>query len=467
VLCAVLLASCLLVQAEPLGVEPAPLPGTVELDLRAEVSSTQPYVGEGITLTWALTGRTPVRELHLAAMPQFEGFWVNELEVPVAEKASAERLTLRRFRLFPLAPGRQRLQPVRWTMLAYPATETGYADEPIAVERATPAVELEIRPLPAAGRPATFSCVVGHFTLAVSPVSAAGTVGDAVRLFVEVRGDGNLEAMRPPNMAVIDGLVPAPPRRVSLDLGLAEGAGPPRAAWAIDLVPSRPGDFDIGPIWLDVFDPRSGRFARVQSAPVTLTATPRAASAPLVVESLPVERAVSWPLVILGGVLVAASTAGLLWLRRPARPSERSPAAAPATDSSSPRLEARVRAHLGLAAKALSEGDHRSVHAHVLGAIGELARAELGVAPAAAEGELDEALRRADAPESLRRDVAVLVRRCLEGAFAAVPPPADETIIKKAATTVRHFLEWQASRGRDTVRGTSSAALSREPRSRG
>jgi hypothetical protein len=62
----------------------------------------------------------------------------------------------------------------------------------------TNGAEIEIKPLPTAGRPDNFSGSIGDFTLTASAVPATTKVGDPIAMKVEIKGLGNFDRMDPP-----------------------------------------------------------------------------------------------------------------------------------------------------------------------------------------------------------------------------------------------------------------------------
>ena len=85
--------------------------------------------------------------------------------------------------------------------------DDGFFDEPFGVfgqmERrkvTVEPVELDVKPLPAAGRPADFSGAVGKFTLSVEGNPKQVKVGDPVTLKMRVSGSGNFDRVNAPEL---------------------------------------------------------------------------------------------------------------------------------------------------------------------------------------------------------------------------------------------------------------------------
>ncbi len=140
------------------------------------------------------------------------------------------------------------------------------------------AVPVKIRPLPTEGRPADFSGLIGRFNLQVTPQKTTVRQGDSVTLDVVLSGDGSLQGFK----------LPAPPAdagfRVydddpTVEAAIEDGAYTATARFQRSLVPERQGRLEIPGLRIPVFDPASGTYTVVESAPLTLDVSPGEAGA--------------------------------------------------------------------------------------------------------------------------------------------------------------------------------------------
>ncbi len=152
--------------------------------------------------------------------------------------------------------------------------------EPVSVTSNQPT--LQVKPLPAP--PATFSGAVGEFKLTSKIVPREAAVGEPVTWTLELTGTGNWPD--------VPGL---PAREVSRDFQVVQ----PRAkrtpaegklfeatlAEDVVLVPTKPGQYELGPVTFTFFNPATGRYETVQTEAVTVTVTPGAATAAPAVEA--------------------------------------------------------------------------------------------------------------------------------------------------------------------------------------
>ena len=413
------------------------------LRVEAEAAPRRAYVGQRVTLTYMLVrepGPTgllrPVRDVRLVAAPRFPSFWVNELQTDDLQEPPAAAV-LRRFRLFPLAAGRLRVEPPTYGMVAYPTSLESLYTDPVDVAVEAEPAEVEVAPLPDAGRPGTFGGAVGRFAVSAS-VAARGRAGEIARVEVEVRGDGNLEATGAPRLDAVAGARVFEARRLSVDLGLESPTGVGRAVWTLDVIPERGGRLALGAVALDYFDPESGRYAVARSAPLAMevadarpaaeTARPAAARGLGLTAWLGI-AALAAAALALAAVAVRAVRAGAA-APAPAR-DERAETAARADVA---RLRVRLAETLARAEAARREGDARAMHARLVEAVGDVMASLYGVAPSA--------LSRAAIVERLSADgvaapvvdrLARLYDHCLEAGYAPGAPGAEAAPVEAAA----------------------------------
>src|SRR5262249_19217567 len=142
------------------------------------------------------------------------------------------------------------------------------------------ALDLQIEPLPAAGRPADFAGAVGRFSVRAraSPLELA--VGDSLALEIAIAGTGNLAVFPPPPLDDLRGLrvrghteqLAADARRIVYDLAVVGEAV-----------------FEVPAIALPYFDPEARAFATARSEPIPLRVHRRGRDA-----AVPTPAAPSW-----------------------------------------------------------------------------------------------------------------------------------------------------------------------------
>ena len=257
-----------------------------EVFVVASLDQTSPYVGAQVTLTYTLYTQVRIQGLQLQEEPTFTGLWSEPLEFkeqPKLEPKTYEgrqfyAVPVRRVALFPTAPGRIAIPPATFGINV--ATRSGFMplfDEVQTVFRKTKELELNARPLPAAGRPDDFSSAVGSFGVHAAVDKDQAKVGDVITLKVEVRGTGNLGSVVPPALPPLKDFKIFD-QKISSNIKISGGrVGGAKVLEAL-LQPIAPGEQLIEPIRFAYFDLATERYRTVSTAPIRLQVSGDAAA---------------------------------------------------------------------------------------------------------------------------------------------------------------------------------------------
>ncbi len=243
--------------------------------VRAQLEPERPYVGQRAILRYRLYTRVEVSNIpQLQEVPSYPNFWSEELETPdrispsreMVDGAEYQVYTIKTVALFPTASGPTRLPPVIFSIPVRSRDPSGvrrsfFFSSIRPVSRRTLALEVDVRPLPSAGRPADFSNAVGRFELRVEPDRRQARAGEAIGVTVTVRGEGNLRSAVPPVPAPAADFTIYPPQ----DRAPTPGSGVARA-WEYIMVPHLPGRQPLPELSFSYFDPEAGAY-RTLTAP--------------------------------------------------------------------------------------------------------------------------------------------------------------------------------------------------------
>ncbi|MCC6671857.1 MAG: BatD family protein [Planctomycetes bacterium] len=175
------------------------------------------------------------------------------------------RFVLRRAFL-PTAPGRLRLEAPLLRYRVESATDRDdftarFGGRPLPRKEEYFAygepVEVEVLPLPDAGRPRAFSGAVGRFTIDAALDRPAVRVGNSVKLRVTIAGTGNLEFLGLPEYQPGGGLHL---------LGRTEARGSDKVEAVYDLTPTTATVREVPPVHWNYFDTTPGRERYVEVA---------------------------------------------------------------------------------------------------------------------------------------------------------------------------------------------------------
>jgi hypothetical protein len=151
----------------------------------------------------------------------------------------------------------------------------------------TNGASIDIKPLPAAGRPPSFLGAVGDFTLTTSAQPTKARTGDPVSLKVEIKGLGNFDRIDQPTLTNTEGWRAYQPSQETQsldDLGLSAVK-----TFSFPLVPAKAVD-SLPTVEFSYFDPNAEKYVTLKSSPIRieikgdqlpdLTASPASKSTP-------------------------------------------------------------------------------------------------------------------------------------------------------------------------------------------
>jgi len=266
-------------------VRPAPDPGAAspvvppgkqfdKLFVALSVERGAVYLGQQITATLTLYSRSDLSDIRTVKLPDFEGVVVQELEVPrrvtalpiVLGGKRYQSFMLRKIALFPTRAGNLVLPPASVTAVV----GGGFFSAGQLIKLDSEPVEVQVRPLPVAGRPDGFEPGnVGTYTLEVTANRTRISQRDPLTLKVAVIGVGNFKAVTPPALTAVEGFrvyQPTPFDESRVEDGVVRG----RKGYEILLQPQRAGRLTLPALRFAFFDPQQDAYQVVGSDPIAI-----------------------------------------------------------------------------------------------------------------------------------------------------------------------------------------------------
>lgn len=265
--------------------------------IETEVSRTTAFENEPVLVSYRFFTRVPVESARITTLPQATGFWAEELEQP--EAAQEERVirngseyvatTFRRVALFPTGPGEKTLEPLgiegqvrvpdrrRRDIFGDFFGGASPFDRRVPVAVASRPVTIEVQPLPADGRPGSFTGHVGELDISATVDRPSVAANEAVTFRLAVTGTGNLRALTPPAITFPDEFETFPPETTDR---IAPGGGSIQGTRTYEyvLIPRAPGSVTVPPVEISYFDARARSYGTARSQPVEITVTGDAAA---------------------------------------------------------------------------------------------------------------------------------------------------------------------------------------------
>ncbi|MEA2700686.1 MAG: hypothetical protein QOI66_4957 [Myxococcales bacterium] len=251
--------------------------------IRAVPDKTRAYLGEQVTVSWFLYITQRQDKYEPITEPHTDGFWVEDITPASARgqlSLTSETVGGRNYQvallmkkaLFPLQPGKLTITP-----LESEVAQVDFFGSKLRRQRlkADP-VTIEVLSPPKAGQPADFDAAnVGKFTMAAHVDRSSVSVGEAVTLVVEIKGQGNVRNVRAPALPALDGWKSYPPKStLTIDSPGAPGdAVSGTKSLEYLLLPERAGTTMLTSLALPYFDPETKAYAVAKTEPVRLEVT--------------------------------------------------------------------------------------------------------------------------------------------------------------------------------------------------
>ena len=263
--------------------------GTVapeDLFITATASKPRVYVNEPVIVEYRIFTRVDVDGYNITQQPGTTGFWVEELEDPQARVEQVVRdglqytsAVVRRVALFPTGAGTKTLAPLtletqvrvqRRSRSLFGDPFGGLFGSRVPVVVGSNPVEIEVLPLPEAGRPDAFTGLVGRLEVSASIDRTDAETNDALTYRLEVSGTGNIRTLPEPELGFPSDVEVYPPD-VSERVDPTEDGVRGSKIFEYVIVPRAPGQVTIPAVKLAYFDVDAGTYAAAASDPITLT----------------------------------------------------------------------------------------------------------------------------------------------------------------------------------------------------
>ncbi len=263
--------------------EPAAVRTDDNLYLVADISKTNPYVNEPITVVYKLyfsynIGITNWRELN---KPKYNDFWSQNIDIKqlVAEEGmfKGQRyryVVLRKTVLYPQKSGKLEIEPLTLDIdCQVPRGRPNFFGQVQLVEDSKRVSAgsnvINVKALPETGKPIDFSGAVGRFNFKVTPSRTGLKFGESLDLDVSVTGTGNLKLFSLPKPVVPSNLEMYDPQhseKVTTPLSGMTGS----IADKYTIIPQSKGNFPIKPLHFTYFDLGTGSYKTITSPEIML-----------------------------------------------------------------------------------------------------------------------------------------------------------------------------------------------------
>ncbi|MEM7186123.1 MAG: BatD family protein [Bacteroidota bacterium] len=258
---------------------------TENVHLVAEVSKTNPYISEAITVTYKLYVGDRVnitsnwREIDT---PKYADFWSQNLDQRGKYKIyegeyngqNYRYVILRTTVLYPQKTGKLTLEPLTLDIpIDVKSNRRDLFGRPL-MTRVNKTISagnrtLNVKPLPLEGQPANFTGAVGEFEFDVTTNKRELDATESLELNVKVSGNGNLKLLDLPSVKLPSSLeVYEPTRDDNIKTQFSGMSG--SVAEKYTIVPQYKGKYPIRPISFSYFNPKTETYSTISSEEIII-----------------------------------------------------------------------------------------------------------------------------------------------------------------------------------------------------
>ncbi|MBN1479748.1 protein BatD [candidate division KSB1 bacterium] len=258
----------------PASSQPPSSNSTDDLYIRTIVNKRSVYQNEPIIVTYRIYAAVSVTGYSITKLPETTGFWTEDIETPQQPQVKNEMIDGKRYltadikkiALFPTSAGEKTIGPMALQCEVRVQTSRrsrdlfdSFFDDAFfggTTRRsiASPAVEIDVKPLPAANKPADFSGAVGQYKLNATVDKTDVNTDEALSLKVNISGTGNIRLLPKPRLEIPSDFEQYDPKETEVidrQGGIISGS----KTFEYVLVPRFPGEQRIKPITFSYFDP--------------------------------------------------------------------------------------------------------------------------------------------------------------------------------------------------------------------
>lgn len=253
------------------------------LHLVAELSKTNPYLNEAVTVTYTLyvSPSISVTDYRLLDSPTYHNFWSQD--IPITQYTTRDGtyrgkpyryVVLKQVVLYPQQSGKLDIEPLSLSVsVDVPTRRRDFfglrlytqTSKTVSAGRRT----ITVKPLPEAGKPANFSGAVGDFTFSVTTNKTELNASESLQAKVEVSGKGNLKLFPLPELELPSALeVYEPEYEEKINVLSAGIRG--KVANNYTVVPAFRGKYPIPSISFSYFNPETQKYRTLRSKAITV-----------------------------------------------------------------------------------------------------------------------------------------------------------------------------------------------------
>jgi len=248
------------------------------IHLVAEISNASPFLNEAITIEYKLYVGPSVNVSNFNPIdnPKFADFWSQNIDIKQFKIEQGrfkgqdyKFVVLRKSVLLPQKTGKLVIEPLVLDVVVNVPTNRrdffgGRQYQSVHQKVAAGNRTINVKPLPEAGKPASFTGAVGEFEFDVTASKTALKSGESLQATVKVSGRGNLKLFELPKLVVPSSLeVYEPEHKENVRTNLRGMGGGISDTYTI--VPQYKGNYPVSKLEFSYFNPKTASYHTLNS----------------------------------------------------------------------------------------------------------------------------------------------------------------------------------------------------------
>lgn len=261
------------------------------LFIRAIPDKQKIYQGEQVTITYKLYTRLDIAsQMSVSKLPQYKGFWVEELESSRNITFETENFNGKLFRvgilkkaaLFPSQTGELAVTPFEIVVPVRIKQQSrsnnpfdDFFNDPffgrtqvVEYKAKSNTIKLNVLPLPEESKPSSFNGAVGNFSLSSEIDKKETKTSEPVTLKLNITGTGNIKLLEVPEVKLPTGLEKYEPKTSEEVSSIGKISGKKSIEYLI--VPRIAGTKEIPPVEFSYFNPEKKSYETLKTPSYTL-----------------------------------------------------------------------------------------------------------------------------------------------------------------------------------------------------
>ena len=254
-----------------------------DIELRALISKSSPYVNEPITIVYKLYYKAPIRVSNAqeTETPKYKDFWNQDIKIPqlkiqseIYKGQNYNVVEWKKVVLYPQKSGLLEISPLSINLMLDVPTDKRDFFGNIIIDQTSQFIStgtrrINVKQLPLNNMPSSFTGAVGEFEFDVILDKSSLRATESFQAELKVKGRGNLKLFDLPDLLVPGSMeLFEPQREESINTNLSGMNGSVTKLFTV--IPRFQGSFPIEQVEFSYFDPKLEKYKILKSPRLTI-----------------------------------------------------------------------------------------------------------------------------------------------------------------------------------------------------